>query len=113
MMNLRTPESVNGAVSASKSQNENMTFGACLFEQVVKRHRAGIISTICQRYKNSLSRDAVEDIVQDTCLELWQWSQKHADESRGVSDYRNLWVHFASCKASKQAKTRHALQRYR
>lgn len=71
MMNSRTPESVNGAISATKLQNSKTTSANCSFEQFVDKNRAYVISTVCQRYASLLLFTDAEEKAQDTCPELW------------------------------------------
>lgn len=64
-----------------------------VFTRVINNNKTAVALWLCGRY-NTISMDDAEDIVQDSCVALWQWSECHPEMTLGESDIMNLWKVF-------------------
>lgn len=61
-----------------------------VFSRVISNNKTFAAKWLRGRY-NTISMDDAEDIVQDSCVALWQWSECHPEKTLGENDMMNLW----------------------
>lgn len=75
------------------------------FCNVVRNRENAVMLWLCNKYKGMPVEEA-EDIVQESCIDLWIWCNRKGYTDLTETDYVNLWKKFCRNKTSKWLKNR-------